>query len=249
MLSTIETPPKRTMPTVGVPLIVSRCHQPHPTAPVAESGRLQPVPAKDVWETVSTLIASELRVGIDVVFLVKVISPLEIEDVGSGNDRGEPTTQLGRKVPNDTDAVAADEEMFSSEDVCGLRLLKMVVMEAPAEAGIVEEISESREVVKGSTALLFGSVVKAGGRRELDVLSLLDTVSDDVRPPPEVSSMDDAEVVTKDAVGLVDRIVELLVPKGTGEVNVKLVARDSAGAALVVEASVALNVVPDIVDV
>lgn len=210
------------------------------------------MPAKDVCETVPTLIVSELRVGIDVVFLVIVISPLEIENVGSGKDKGEPTTQVGRKVPNDTDVVTADDEMFSSEDDCGLGLLTLVVMEAPAEAGIGEEISESREVVKlvkGSTALLFCSVVKAGGRKGLDVLvGLSDIVSDDVRLTPEVVSVDDVEVVVK-MIALLDRIVELLVPKGTGEVNVELVVSDSTGAALVVEASVALNMVPDIVDV
>ncbi|KAI7268132.1 hypothetical protein KC345_g7722 [Hortaea werneckii] len=234
----MKTPPQRTMLTIGIPLIVGQ-------ASVAP-----PVPAKDVWETVPTLIVSEVRVGIDVVFLVIVISPLEIENVGSGNDKGEPTTQVGRKVPNDTDAVAADEEMFSSEDVCELGLLKLVVMEAPAEAGIFEETIEGAEVVRGPMALLFCSVVMAGGRKELDVLvGLSDIVSDEVRPTPEVSSVGDAEVVAKDAVGLVGRIVELLVLEGTGEVNVERVVSDSAGAALAVNAGVMGNVVPDIVDV
>lgn len=202
------------------------------------------MPAKDVWETVPTLIVSELRVSIDVVFLVEVTSPLEIEDVGSGNDKGEPTTQLGRKVPNDTDAGTAEEEMFISEEVCGLGLLKLVVMGAPGEAVEVEEKNEGPEVFRGSSALLFCSVVMAGGRKELDGLIVLsDTVSDDEGSTPEVSSVDGAEVVVK-MVGLLDRIVELLVPEGTGEVNVELVVNDSMEAALVADASVALNVVP-----
>lgn len=195
-----------------------------------------------------TLIVSELRVGINVVFFVIVISSVEIEDVGSGNDNGEPTTQLGRKAPSDTDAGTAEEETFISEETCGLGLLKLVVMGAPGEAVEIEEKSGGPEVLRGSSALLFCSVVTAGGRKELvDVpIGLSDTVSDDVRPTPEVSSVDDTETVVK-MVGLLDRIVELLVLKSTGEVNVELVVSDSMGAALVADASVTLNVVPGIV--
>ncbi|KAI7257976.1 hypothetical protein KC343_g534 [Hortaea werneckii] len=241
----MESPPERTMPMIGIPLIIAQTS----VAPVWSASGL-PVPVKGVLETVPTLIVPELRVGIDVVFLVKVVSPLEIEDVGSGNDKGDPTTQLGRKVSNDNDAGTADEEMFTSEEVCGLGLLKLVVMRAPGEAEEVEETSEGPEVVRRSTALLFCGVVMAGGRKELGVLiGLSDTVPDDVRPTPEVSSMGDAEVVAKDAVESLNRIVELLVPGGTGEVNVELVFSDSMEAALVVDASMVLNVVPEIDDV
>lgn len=71
------------------------------------------MPAKDVWETVLTPIVPEIRVGIDVVLAVFVVSALEVELVGSGKDKGGPTTQLGREVSNGT----ANDEVFRVEGV------------------------------------------------------------------------------------------------------------------------------------
>ena len=189
-------------------------------------------------------IVSEPRVGIDVVFAVLVVSPreIELELVGSGNDKGEPTTQLGRRVPNDTDADTADEEMFTGEEVCGLKLLKFVVVGAPAELGKVEAMTEKPEVVKGSAALLFRSVVTNDGRRELDMLiGLLDTVSDDTIPLLEVEPVNDVRLVDNGVVVSLVPLAESLVPGGCGEGNVELVVIDAVGVALAGKSELALN--------
>lgn len=100
-----------------------------------------------------TPIVFELRVSINVVFAVFVVGPLEIEFVGSGKDKGEPTTQLRRRVPSDADAGTADEK-FRGEEVCGLGLLKFVAIDNLTEAGKAEEASNDAEVVKGGSAAL-----------------------------------------------------------------------------------------------